>query len=1033
MRFSPRLIAAVLLAAGAAACSDTRTINTPIPAGKVAGRLSLNPVFTPATKTISASLADFGITFDHVRVTVRNTPDTNTAVLDTTVAFAPSSSDLVLNLTVPVNEIGESFDALVQYIGTSGTIFSGHVVVKSFAPDQSPPEAPGLFLTYVGPGAKLKTLTVAPKPVKLVGSATAALTITATDSSGASLTLPPLVFTSSDESVAKVVGTGSTRSIQSFGKRGQARITATTPIGVSDTLSAVVSLPAASLAVVSGGGQTGTVGTQLAQPIVVQVSASDGVGVPDVSVIFAGPTGSSVGSATAVTDANGRASTTFTLSTVAGPQAVAVSAGSLPATSAPATAKPGPASPATSTIFVNGTQINADNQSFVIASVLTKDQFGNQISTGGAAVTLTTSLGHWGTGTATTTAATDNGDGTYSAQLRSAQSGTATITGAVGGTAIATPSATVTMVPSVLDHFDVTLADGTAIPFNEPAGVATAVRIRALDASGNVVTSYNSQTVLSITGSTLVGGPTIVAPPAVAGVVMTSVKFGQPSQNVRLIATGATKTGQSAAFSVVAGPAALITIADSTIVYGLNQTITQYPIIKVTDGAGNASAGQAVAFAITGRCTIADGAKTAQFTSDGQGLITFNASMLTVPGGGQDFPFSCQLNANGVNFNAPILNVALIVQQGGTTAWKGHTDNAWETIDNWTNLPPSSSTSAFIPAAQPRPAQTVPLLKSDPFIPSIFVEGGAALNLNGHTLNLTQNVDADTTGSIFNGTINFPPGSNGGSVRGILPAVTCQSGTHSLFGPTQVNGPLTISNCTVDVGGTFLSQTQGDFATASAGGLLMNSTSATVQIAGNATFGGTRSVLSAGQLAVLGNFHQSGTGTFAPTGSHAVVMSVPQGGADQSITFDDVANSWFVGLNVVLAPAHTFTINSAVQVRGSLVVTGNGGTLALPAGLAPQQNGRIDLSGPMTVTLGGTINTIGLNFNSGAFTLNGNGTLSLGNGSLTLGNNVQLIINVTGNVILSAPGQGCTAGTGVSITGSNQSAVNAFKQFCHVQ
>ena len=78
--------------------------------------------------------------------------------------------------------------------------------------------------------------------------------------------------------------------------------------------------------------------------------------------------------------------------------------------------------------------------------------------------------------------------------------------------------------------------------------------------------------------------------------------------------------------------------------------------------------------------------------------------------------------------------------------------------------------------------------------------------------------------------------------------------------------PLTISNCTVDVGGTFLSQTQGDFATASAGGLLMNSTSATVQIAGNATFGGTRSALSAGQLAVLGNFHQTGSGTFAPIG-----------------------------------------------------------------------------------------------------------------------------------------------------------------------
>ena len=395
------------------------------------------------------------------------------------------------------------------------------------------PSSGALLLSFVGPGAKLKTLTVSPDPVNLVGSQTLPLTIAATDSTGASLAIPPLVFTSSDESVAKVVGTGSTRSVQSFGKRGNVIITTATPIGITDTLSANVTLPAASVAVVSGANQTGTVGTQLPQPVVVQVSATDGIGVRGRYGHLRAADRRCCGTATVVTDAAGRASTTLTLSTVAQGQAFGISAGSLPAISVGEIAKAGPASAATSTIITNGSQINADNESQVTITVVTKDQFGNAIGTGGATVTLTTTLGHFGAETATTTTATDNGDGSYSATFRSAQSGTATITGTVGGTAIATPAVTVTAIATVLNHFDVTLANGTPITGNQSAGVATAVRIRALDQTGNVITFYNSQTTISITNSTLVGGgPDIVAPPAVNGVINTSVQFGRPGTNV---------------------------------------------------------------------------------------------------------------------------------------------------------------------------------------------------------------------------------------------------------------------------------------------------------------------------------------------------------------------------------------------------------------------------------------------------------------------------------------------------------------------
>ncbi|HEY4307264.1 MAG TPA: Ig-like domain-containing protein [Gemmatimonadaceae bacterium] len=1032
MRFSSRLIASLLLAAGAAACTDTRTINSPIPAGKIAARLSVNPVFSPSAKAISATLADFGITFDHVRVSVRNLSDTSIVVFDTTVAFGPTSSNLVLNLTVPVTRVGEAFNTLVQYLGASGAVYAGEVELHSYATDGAQPEEPFLALNFVGPGAKLKTLTVSPKPVKLVGSATAPLTITAADSSGASITVPPIVFTSSDETIAKVNATGTTKTVQSFGKRGQARITATTPTGITDTLSAVVTLPAASVAVISGGDQTGTVGTQLAQPIVVQVSATDGAGVADVPVVFAAGTGASVGTTTATTDVNGRASTTFTLSTTSGSQAVAISAGSLPAISASATARPAAASAATSTMSTNNPQINADNQTPSVITVSTKDQYGNVVFTGGATVILTTTLGHWGaSGTATTTTATDNANGTYSATLFSAQSGTAAITGTVGGIAIATAAVTVTAVASVLDHFDVASSDGTAIPFNRPAGAAVPVRIRALDVSGNVVASYNSQTVLSVLNSTLIGGnPTIVAPAAVAGVINTTVVFGQPGQNVRLVATGATKTGQSAAFSVVAGAAAVITPSDSIIIYGMDQTPQQYPSFFVTDAGGNITGRQTVSFTVTGPCRFGE-ATTAQFTSDTEGAIIFNASMISIPTVGADFPFSCQITGTGVGFTAATpARTALLVQPSNATVWTGHTNGAWETRDNWTNDVPSSTKSAFIAAAQPRAQVTAPVLNTNQFISSIDVEDGTTLNLNGHTLGVSQNIDTRTSGLIAGGTISAS--GNGGLMRGTLPTTNCQNGVYSLIGQTTINGALTL-NCIIDANGNFLSQNQGAFATTGGGGLIMNASAGRVEINGDATFGGTGSQLSDGQLYIYGSLHQLGGATFPATNAHGVFMFTPQSGAaDESITFNDVTNSFFSGLVISMAAGHTFTISQAVQIRGSLGVIGNGGTLALPAGLFNQRNGRIDLAGPMTASLGGTINAAALNFNSGAFTLTGNGTLSLGNGTLFIGDNVQLVINVTGNLVASPVGGGCTHGVNVSITGSNTTAVAAVKQACGI-
>jgi len=82
-------------------------------------------------------------------------------------------------------------------------------------------------------------------------------------------------------------------------------------------------------------------------------------------------------------------------------------------------------SPATATAATNGT---------TWITVQARDQFNNNLTTGGASVVMTIA-----SGTGTLSSVTDNGDGTYGATLTSpATAGSATITATLGGTAVGT-------------------------------------------------------------------------------------------------------------------------------------------------------------------------------------------------------------------------------------------------------------------------------------------------------------------------------------------------------------------------------------------------------------------------------------------------------------------------------------------------------------------------------------------------------------------------------------------------------------------
>lgn len=83
---------------------------------------------------------------------------------------------------------------------------------------------------------------------------------------------------------------------------------------------------------------------------------------------------------------------------------------------------PGPPDPDTSTITADTTEVAADGDAFSTITVEVFDADGDPVGEGGAEVTLATTLG-------VLTGVEDRGDGTYTAELRSVEDGTATVTG----------------------------------------------------------------------------------------------------------------------------------------------------------------------------------------------------------------------------------------------------------------------------------------------------------------------------------------------------------------------------------------------------------------------------------------------------------------------------------------------------------------------------------------------------------------------------------------------------------------------------
>ena len=151
----------------------------------------------------------------------------------------------------------------------------------------------------------------------------------------------------------------------------------------------------------------------------------------------------------------------------------------------------GPASGASSTITASPGSIPADGSSAATITVTAKDANGNQETTGGDRVVVSTTVG-------ALSSVTDNGDGTYTATLTGTTVGQADVSATIDGQPITTGDAMVSFVPGPASGASSTI---TASPGSIPADGSSAatITVTAKDANGNQETTGGDRVVVSTT------------------------------------------------------------------------------------------------------------------------------------------------------------------------------------------------------------------------------------------------------------------------------------------------------------------------------------------------------------------------------------------------------------------------------------------------------------------------------------------------------------------------------------------------------
>jgi hypothetical protein len=276
-----------------------------------------NLALIPSFESDAAGLFDI----DHVRVLLQRTADSSIA-LDTTVQLQPNDSVVDLNLSVLINaDVEILWVTLECYTAGDNLVFiGGPVEVTATAEDQAEPSAVEVTIQYVGVGAEAVAVRIVMQEAALFTGETITFAAEALDASQAPIAGAPVFWRSLDIQRA-LVPDPTVGLVIGGAERGLARVEASLLTGQTDTVGVSVLPVPSAIQIVSGDDQSGVVGEQLAQPLVVQVNATDGLGVTGATVDFSTFDGGSFSQTPAVTDSVGHASVAWTLGLTEGTQA----------------------------------------------------------------------------------------------------------------------------------------------------------------------------------------------------------------------------------------------------------------------------------------------------------------------------------------------------------------------------------------------------------------------------------------------------------------------------------------------------------------------------------------------------------------------------------------------------------------------------------------------------------------------------------------------------------------------------------------
>ena len=296
---------------------------------------SFNTVFPQlAGNSAFADLVDF----NRVHIVLHRAD--GSVALDSTVTFPPGVESLTLSFDIRLAPgapaTGEVLSLDLAYLNAAGAVvFAGGPISIVAVPSvlgAPPPPPVTVPVVYTGPGSTARTVRISPHTLSVNTGAPFAFSAVGLDATGATVASTPIFYTVLDPTRA-TLASSTAGAGTALGVRGTARLVAQLINGAADTATLTINPVASAITAVSGSGQTGIVGKPtprtLAQPLVVRVTATDGLGVAGVPVTFAAANGGSVTPATVITDASGNAQASWTLGLTALSQTATASAAGL--------------------------------------------------------------------------------------------------------------------------------------------------------------------------------------------------------------------------------------------------------------------------------------------------------------------------------------------------------------------------------------------------------------------------------------------------------------------------------------------------------------------------------------------------------------------------------------------------------------------------------------------------------------------------------------------------------------------------------